>query len=95
MPTIEVFSPIGQTRKVDDSGVLPLPGPSASVIGILENTKPNARWVMEQAARAVTADRPEARLVPERKNSASEGVNEDTRDRILAAANVIFTGSGD
>lgn len=93
--SVEVFSPIGRHPEQDHSIDISVPDLGDALIGILDNTKPNARLLMEQVARSVTGSDAEPRITIERKPSAAEGVQEDVRERLAAIANVIFTGSGD
>lgn len=94
-PSIEAFSPIGRHPEAEQDVRTSIPDLRGSVIGVLDNTKPNAQLLMGEVAQAVVERVPEMRLEFERKPSAAQGVEEDVRERLAATANVIFTGSGD
>lgn len=90
---VTAFSPVGRHAQVDAEAKTDVSG--IRVIGILDNTKPNARLLMTEVAKVVAGRAGNAELLFDRKNSAAEGMTEDTRERIAATADVIFTGSGD
>ncbi|MQA01193.1 MAG: hypothetical protein GEV07_00160 [Streptosporangiales bacterium] len=93
--TVQVFSPLGRQADIGDDVKTEVANLAGGVLGILDNTKPNARFLMEQVAQRVGERAGGMQLSIERKGSAAEGMNEDVRERLAATANVIFTGSGD
>jgi hypothetical protein len=96
MPTtIQVFSPLAHHPKMGPESKTEIPDLRSGVVGVLDNTKPNARSLMGQVAQAVADRIPDMQISFERKPSAAEGVSDDVRNRLLRDANLIFTGSGD
>lgn len=93
--SIRVFSPIGNPPDLGEETKTDVPELARGLIGVLDNTKPNARLMRGEVARTVSERVGDIRLEFERKNSAAEGMTEDVRKRLAAAANVIFTGAGD
>jgi hypothetical protein len=93
--TVDVFNPRARHTDPVATGGTTIPNLNGATVGILENTKPNACLLMSTVAQTLSESIPNLRVTVERKRSAAEGVDEDTRKRLAASANVIFTGSGD
>lgn len=93
--TVQVFSPLGRTADIGDDVKTEIAELAGGVLGILDNTKPNARLLMAEVGKRVGERAGGMQLTIERKGSAAEGMDEDVRERLAATANVIFTGSGD
>lgn len=93
--TVKVFSPVGRKADLGEDVKAEVANLTGGVLGILDNTKPNARLLMEEVGRRVGERAGGMHLTVERKASAAEGMTEDVRERLAATANVIFTGSGD
>lgn len=96
MSTIEIFSPLGRTeaRGVEPRNVIP-EDLSGLTIGVLENTKPNARHILEHVANRVAERYGAAEVVIERKQTAAQGAPPDMIRRLSGAAHLVFAGSGD
>lgn len=93
--TLKVFSPLGRPPDLGEDVKTEVADLAGGVLAVLDNTKPNARLLMEDVARLVSERAGGMRLTFERKASAAEGMDEDVRERLMATANLIFTGSGD
>lgn len=95
MSTIEIFSPLGRAAPratVDRVGVPDLRG---ATIGVLDNTKPNAREIMAAVAGRIADEFDAAEVIVERKRSAAEGAPPELIQRLSGAAHLVFAGSGD
>lgn len=94
--TVRILTPVapeGQRPIVEPS---PLPNLSGAVLGIIENTKPNARAVLSGLAERLRDKRHTDQVVVERKNSAAEGMTEGAYQRLRAQQSaLVFAGSGD
>lgn len=95
MTTIEIFSPLGRPKQRPSSGRVDVPDLRGATIGVLENTKPGAREVLEQVADRVAEAFGASEVVVERKRSAAEGAPPDMIRRLSGAAHLVFAGSGD
>lgn len=94
MATIRIYSPVGKQPVQDAVALNPFPAYGPLTIGVLENTKPNARLLMSRIAGHVAARFPEAEIKIERKYSAAAGASEAIFHR-LNSVDLVFTGSGD
>jgi hypothetical protein len=93
--TIEIFSPLGRAAARSQAELHPIPDLRGATIGVLDNTKPNARAVLEGVARRIAEDHGAAGVVIERKRSAAEGAPPDLIRKLSGAAHLVFAGSGD
>jgi hypothetical protein len=93
--TIEIFSPLGRAAARPQTALKPIPELRGATIGVLDNTKPNARAVLEGVARRIVEDHGAAGVVIERKRSAAEGAPPDLIRKLSGAAHLVFAGSGD
>lgn len=95
MTTMRVFSPIGRPRSASGVSLTAIPDLSGLTIGVLDNTKPNARQIMEAIARHLIDERGAAEVIIERKRSAAEPASPEIIRRLSGAAHLVFAGSGD
>lgn len=95
MSTIEIFSPLGRAEARTNELRNVIPDLRGATIGVLENTKPNARHVLENVARRVAERYEAAEVVVERKQTAAQGAPPDMIRRLSGAAHLVFAGSGD
>ena len=95
MKTLRVFSPIGRTRSPDGLMLNGIPDLDGLTIGLLDNTKPNARQIMDAIGRYLVDERGAAEVIIERKRSAAEPASAEIIRRLSGAAHLVFAGSGD
>ena len=95
MTTIDIFSPLGRPKQTTSSERLAIPDLRGTTIGVLENTKPGAREVLERIAERVADAFGASEVIVERKGSAAEGAPPDMIRRLSGAAHLVFAGSGD
>ena len=95
MSTIEIFSPVGRPEASVGGERPPIPNLAGATIGVLENTKPNARYILEHVANRVAERYGAAEVLIERKQSAAQGAPPETIRRLSGAAHLVFAGSGD
>jgi hypothetical protein len=93
--TIEIFSPLGRPASRAQAELNPFPDLRGATIGVLDNTKPNARPVLEGVARRIAEDHGATEVVIERKRSAAEGAPPELIRKLSGAAHLVFAGSGD
>ena len=95
IPAMEILDPVGSTAAASRTGA---PRPASlqdAVIGILDNSKPNARVLLEAVARAL-AQKVGARDVKIwRKPGASIGATAAVLDEIAAQCGAVLTASAD
>lgn len=68
---------------------------NGKVVGILENTKPNAAHLLRNLAGHVATRFDDVSVVEYRKTSAARGAEEDIVERLRAEATLVLVGSGD
>lgn len=95
MTTVRVFSPVGRPRAAQSIALNALPDLTGRTIGILDNTKPNAREIMDAIARYLVDERGAAEVVIERKRSAAEPASPEIIRKLSGVAHLVFAGSGD
>jgi hypothetical protein len=95
MLVMEILDPVGSTTAAPRA-LAPRPGSlQDAVIGVLENSKPNARVLLERVARAL-AEKVGARDVRVwRKPGASIGATAAVLDEMAAQCGAALTASAD
>ena len=95
MSAMEILDPVGSTSAVSRT-LAPRPaGLTGAVIGVLDNSKPNARVLLEGVARAL-AQKVGARDVKIwGKPGASIGATTAVLDQIAAQCGAVLTASAD
>ena len=95
MSAMEILDPVGSTSAVSRT-LAPRPARlTGAVIGVLDNSKPNARVLLEGVARAL-AQKVGARDVKVwRKPGASIGATVAVLDEIAAQCGAVLTASAD
>ena len=95
MSAMEILDPVGSSSAVSRT-LAPRPaGLTDAVIGVLDNSKPNARVLLEGVARAL-AQKVGARDVKVwRKPGASIGATVAVLDEIAAQCGAVLTASAD
>lgn len=96
MTTITVFKPLAPEVRRDEVVRSPLPDLRGATLGVIENTKPNARRLLTGAAEELKDRFGAGQVVVERKNSAAEGMSDDAFERLRKQqAMLVLAGSGD
>ena len=95
MSAMEILDPVGST-----SGSVPALAPrpaslAGAVIGVLDNSKPNARVLLEGVARALAQKVGSAPVQVWRKPGASIGATTAVLDEIAAQCGAVLTASAD
>jgi hypothetical protein len=95
MLAMEILDPVGSTTAVSRA-LAPRPGSlQDAVIGVLDNSKPNARVLLEGVAAAL-AEKLGAREIRRwRKPGASIGATPAVLDEIAAQCGAVLTASAD
>jgi len=95
MPAMEILDPIGPTT-VASRALAPRPASlQGAVIGILDNSKPNARVLLEGVARALAAKLGARDVRVWRKPGASIGATKAVLDEMAAHCGAVLTASAD
>lgn len=94
-PPMEILDPVGSSSAASRP---PAPRPASlagAVIGVLDNSKPNARVLLEGVARALAAKVGARDVRVWRKPGASIGATTDVLDEIAAQCGAVLTASAD
>ncbi len=95
MPPMEILDPVGPSTAATRT-LAPRPATlQGAVIGVLDNSKPNARVLLEGVARALAAKLGAAEVRTWRKPGASIGATRAVLDEISAACGAVLTASAD
>lgn len=95
MSAMEILDPVGSTSATSRT-LAPRPASLAgAVIGVLDNSKPNARVLLDGVARALAAKLGAAEVRTWRKPGASIGATRAVLDEMAAACGVVLTASAD
>jgi hypothetical protein len=95
MSTVEIFSPIGRAAPQTSANRVAIGDLRGATIGVLDNTKPNAREIMAAVAHRVAEEFDAAEVIVERKQSAAQSAPPELIQRLTGAAHLVFAGSGD
>jgi hypothetical protein len=93
--TIEIFSPLGRAAPATTVERVAIPELKGATIGVLENTKPNAREILAAVAGRIADEFDAAEVVVERKQSAAEGAPPELIQRLSGVSHLVLAGSGD
>lgn len=95
MSAMEILDPAGSTSAASRT-LAPRPASlTGAVIGVLDNSKPNARVLLDGVARALAAKLGAAEVRTWRKPGASIGATRAVLDEMAAACGVVLTASAD
>lgn len=72
-----------------------LDGLKGKVVGFIDNAKPNFNHLVEALSNVLVAQHGVAKVLKERKSSASVPADEKALAGIVAQADLVITGSGD
>jgi hypothetical protein len=92
---MDILDPAGTTA-IDTKALASRPATLAGgVIGILDNSKPNAHVLLSRVAEDIRARHGAADIRTWRKPTSSSGVTPAVLDEIAATATVVLTASAD
>lgn len=96
MTHVRIHNPFGELpAETAGSSAQEIGDLNGKVVGILENTKPNAAHLLRHLAGHVATRFDEVSVVEYRKTSAALGAEEDIVERLRAEATLVLVGSGD
>lgn len=96
MTHVRIHNPFGEPPlEAAGSNALAIGDLSGKIVGILENTKPNAAHLLRHLAAHVTTRFDDVSVVEYRKTSAALGAEEDIVERLRNEATLVLVGSGD
>lgn len=92
-----VFSPEGKAKRSSSklAGVPKFPDLRGKVIGILDNSKPNADKLAERLADQLQERYGAASVISRRKLTAQQGAPKQYLDELAAQADFVLSGLGD
>ena len=92
---IVILDPSAPQLPETDSGPWRLEGLRGKVIGFIDNAKPNFNHLVDEIAQLLVSRHGVARVVKERKRSASVPADKAVLDAVAAQCDLVITGSGD
>lgn len=96
MATVELLSPVGGTQGRWDGQLAPrgrdLQG---RVVGLLDNSKPNADLLLDRIGRLLRAKYGAGDVVKLRKAGAGVPLDQESLERLAATCDLVVTGTGD
>jgi hypothetical protein len=95
MPQIELVDPTAPLLPAAESGAWRLDGLQGKVVGFVDNAKPNFDHLVSELGALLTSRYGVARIVKERKRSASMPAAAEALDALAAQCDLVITGSGD
>lgn len=95
--TVTLFDPTAPSDGVPQSGTVPsrLHGLAGAVVGFIDNAKPNFHHLVDDLAELLIERHGVARVVKQRKTSASIPVASQVVDALVGECDVVIAGSGD
>lgn len=95
MRAMEILDPVGPSAAATRTGAPRPASLQGAVIGILDNSKPNARVLLEGVARALAAKLGAAEVRAWRKPGASIGATRAVLYEMAAHCGAVLTASAD
>jgi hypothetical protein len=95
MRAMEILDPVGSSAAATRTGAPRPASLQGAVIGILDNSKPNARVLLEGVARALASKLGAAEVRAWRKPGASVGATRAVLDEMAAQCGAVLTASAD
>lgn len=95
MRAMEILDPVGSSAAATRTGAPRPASLQGAVIGVLDNSKPNARVLLEGVARALAAKLGAAEVRVWRKPGASIGATRAVLDEMAAHCGAVLTASAD
>lgn len=96
MTSVRIHNPFGETpAHTEGSSIREIGNLSGKVVGILENTKPNAARLLRHLADHFATHFEDVSVVEYRKTSAALGAEEHLVERLANEASLVLVGSGD
>jgi hypothetical protein len=95
IPAMEILDPVGSTSATSRTLASRPASLAGAVIGVLDNSKPNARVLLEGVARALAQQVGARDVKIWRKPGASIGASAAVLDEIAAQCGAVLTASAD
>ena len=95
--TVTLFDPTAPRDGVPQSTAIParLNGLAGAVVGFIDNAKPNFHNLVDDLAELLIQRHGVARVIKQRKSSASIPATSQVIDALVGECNVVIAGSGD
>ena len=95
--TVMLFDPTAPRGGLPQSGAPPIPltGLAGTVVGFVDNAKPNFNHLVDDLADLLTRCHGVARVIKRRKSSASIPAEPQVIAALAAECDIVITGSGD
>ena len=93
--TIQVYNPIAPASGGSTASRRKLENLRGKVIGFIDNAKPNFNHLAADLTELLKSQYGVARVVTQRKRSASQGLAEDAMNALAEECDAVITGSGD
>jgi len=90
-----VYDPIAPCLTATDASRRALDRLAGKVIGFIDNAKPNFQLLADDLSELLVSKYGVARVVRQRKRSASQGLAEAAMNDLAAECDAVITGSGD
>lgn len=90
-----ILDPTAPLPSADGSQPWQLDGLQGKVVGFIDNAKPNFNHLVEALSEVLVSQHGVARVLKERKSSASVPADKQALAGIVAQADLVITGSGD
>lgn len=90
-----VYDPTAQTQNEARRLGRKLAGLEGSVVGFIDNAKPNFEYLAEEIGRVLTGRYGVARVLTRRKRGAAMPAPVEYVDELVAECDLVITGSGD
>ena len=96
--TVVLFDPTAPRREAEDASHAAraaLTGLAGKVVGFIDNAKPNFNHLADDLSELLVGKYGVARVVRQRKRSASQGLAEAAMNALAEECDAVITGSGD
>lgn len=95
--TVMLFDPTAPRGGLPQSGAPPAPlaGLTGTVVGFIDNAKPNFSHLVDDLADLLTRRHGVARIIKRRKSSASIPAEPQVIAALAGECDIVITGSGD
>jgi hypothetical protein len=90
-----VFDPVAPCLTAADDTRRALDQLAGKVVGFIDNAKPNFHLLADDLSELLVAKYGVARVVRQRKRSASQGLAEAAMNELATECDAVITGSGD
>ena len=96
MTTVTLYDPTAPRREASPAAArAALASLEGTVVGFIDNAKPNFNHLVDDLAELLQAKHGVARVVKRRKRSASVPAPQEVLDELARECDLVITGSGD